>query len=49
MRGQAFVVFGDVDSASKALKSMQCFPINDKPMRIQYAKKQSNIIKKKKI
>ena len=32
MRGQAFVVFKDVPSATNALRSMQGFPFYDKPM-----------------
>ena len=32
MRGQAFVVFADVTSASNALRQMQGFPFYDKPM-----------------
>lgn len=32
MRGQAFVVFKEIPSASKALQSMQGFPFYDKPM-----------------
>ena len=32
MRGQAFVVFKDIGSASNALRSMQNFPFYDKPM-----------------
>ena len=47
MRGQAFVIFADVNSASSALRSMQGFPFYDKPMRIQYAKGQSDVIAKK--
>ncbi len=47
MRGQAFVIFSDVTSASNALRSMQGFPFYDKPMRIQYAKETSDIIAKR--
>lgn len=47
MRGQAFVIFNDVNSASNALRSMQGFPFYDKPMRIQYAKIESDIIAKR--
>jgi U2 small nuclear ribonucleoprotein B'' len=47
MRGQAFVVFADINSASNALRSMQGFPFYDKPMRIQYSKSQSDVIAKK--
>lgn len=32
MRGQAFVIFKDISSATKALQSMQGFPFYDKPM-----------------
>lgn len=32
MRGQAFVVFSDISSATNALRSMQGFPFYDKPM-----------------
>uniref|UniRef100_A0A2K5EL21 U1 small nuclear ribonucleoprotein A n=1 Tax=Aotus nancymaae TaxID=37293 RepID=A0A2K5EL21_AOTNA len=48
MRGQAFVIFKEVSSATKALRSMQGFPFYDKPMRIQYAKTDSDIIAKMK-
>ncbi|KAK4786482.1 hypothetical protein SAY86_003171 [Trapa natans] len=43
-KGQAWVVFKDVQSASNALRQMQDFPFYDKPMRIQYAKSKSDII-----
>jgi RNA recognition motif-containing protein len=47
-RGQAFVIFKDVNSATNALRSMQGFPFYDKPMRIQYARKDSDVIAKMK-
>ncbi|XP_020608892.1 U1 small nuclear ribonucleoprotein A-like [Orbicella faveolata] len=47
MRGQAFVVFRDLTSATNALRSMQGFPFYDKPMRIQYAKSKSDAVAKK--
>ena len=34
MRGQAFVVFRDISSATQAVRQMQGFPFYDKPMRI---------------
>ncbi|XP_064383956.1 U1 small nuclear ribonucleoprotein A-like [Halichondria panicea] len=46
MRGQAFVVFSDIPSASNALRSMQGFPFYDKPMRITYAKSKSDAVSK---
>ncbi|XP_006268492.1 U1 small nuclear ribonucleoprotein A [Alligator mississippiensis] len=48
MRGQAFVIFKEISSATNALRSMQGFPFYDKPMRIQYAKTDSDIIAKMK-
>ncbi|KAL3991880.1 calcineurin B-like proiein [Sarotherodon galilaeus] len=48
MKGQAFVIFKEINSASNALRSMQGFPFYDKPMRIQYAKTDSDIIAKMK-
>ena len=32
MRGQAFVIFRDISSATNAMRSMQGFPFYDKPM-----------------
>ncbi|XP_065072215.1 U1 small nuclear ribonucleoprotein A-like [Rhopilema esculentum] len=46
MRGQAFVVFKDIASATNALRSMQGFPFYEKPMRIAYAKSRSEAILK---
>ncbi|XP_075229035.1 U1 small nuclear ribonucleoprotein A snf [Lycorma delicatula] len=48
MRGQAFVIFKEIASATNALRSMQGFPFYDKPMRIQYCKTDSDIIAKMK-
>ncbi|KAF7818193.1 U1 small nuclear ribonucleoprotein A [Senna tora] len=45
-KGQAWVVFDEVSSATNALRQMQGFPFYDKPMRIQYAKTKSDIIAK---
>ncbi|XP_042046927.1 U1 small nuclear ribonucleoprotein A-like [Salvia splendens] len=45
-KGQAWVVFEEVSSASNALRQMQGFPFYDKPMRIQYAKSKSDVIAK---
>lgn len=47
-KGQAFVIFKDVNSATNAMRSMQGFPFYDKPMRIQYARKDSDVIAKMK-
>lgn len=32
MRGQAFVIFKEINSATSALRAMQGFPFYDKPM-----------------
>jgi RNA recognition motif-containing protein len=47
-KGQAFVIFKDVNSATNAMRSMQGFPFYDKPMRIQYSRKDSDVIAKMK-
>nr|XP_002132163.1 U1 small nuclear ribonucleoprotein A-like [Ciona intestinalis] len=48
MRGQAFVIFKEISSATNALRSMQGFPFYDKPMRLAYSKKDSDVIAKMK-
>lgn len=48
LRGQAFIIFREIESAAKALRTMQGFPFYDKPMRIQYAKTESDTITKSK-
>ncbi|PAV60303.1 hypothetical protein WR25_19180 [Diploscapter pachys] len=46
MRGQAHVIFKDVSSASNALRAMQGFPFYEKPMRIAFAKEDSDVVAK---
>lgn len=46
MRGQAFVIFKEIGSATNALRTMQGFPFYDKPMRISYSKSDSDAIAK---
>jgi len=46
MRGQAFVIFKEISSATNALRTMQGFPFYDKPMRIAYSKMDSDVIAK---
>lgn len=48
MRGQAFVIFKEIASATNALRTMQGFPFYDKQMRIAYAKSESDVISKAK-
>merc|ERR1711998_228547 len=42
-RGQAFVVFDQLDAAEDAKCRMQGFPFYDKPMRIEFAKGDSDV------
>ncbi|KAG7254582.1 hypothetical protein CRUP_011938 [Coryphaenoides rupestris] len=46
MRGQAFVVFKELAASTNALRQLQGFPFYNKPMRIQYAKTDSEVISK---
>ncbi|CAD7699815.1 unnamed protein product [Ostreobium quekettii] len=46
LRGQAWVVFSDVSSATNALRTMQGFPFFDKAIRIQYARTKSDAVAK---
>lgn len=48
MRGQAFIIFKEISSATNAIRTMQGFPFYDKPMRINYAKTESDVIAKMK-
>lgn len=44
LRGQAFIIFKDIESATKAMRTMQGFPFYDKPLKVQYAKTESDTI-----
>ena len=46
LRGQAFIIFRDIESAAKALRTMQGFIFYDKPMRLYYAKTEADTITK---
>jgi len=46
-KGQAFIVFDKVESATKALKEMQNFMFYNKPLRVAYAKLKSDVISKR--
>jgi len=45
-RGQAWIIFKEVTSATNALKSLQGFPFYNKPMRINYARTKSDVVAK---
>lgn len=42
MRGQAFIVFGQVGDAERAMRDLQGYPFEDKPMVLQYARSKSD-------
>jgi len=46
-KGQAFIVFDQVQSATKALTEMQNFMFYNKPIRVSYAKTKSDTIAKR--
>ncbi|KAJ5224135.1 U1 small nuclear ribonucleoprotein A [Penicillium chermesinum] len=46
MRGQAHIVFKDVQTSTQAMRALQDFDFCGKPMRIVYGKGRSNIIDK---
>ncbi|KAJ8939811.1 hypothetical protein NQ314_010972 [Rhamnusium bicolor] len=48
MQGRAFIVFKEVESAVNAFKAKQGFEVFEKPMRIEYAKTDSDVILKQK-
>ena len=48
MRGQAFIVFENEDDAEKALNTMDGATFYQVPMMINYARKHSDVIAKKK-
>jgi len=45
MRGQAFIVFDDIQSSTAALRSLQGIIFYGKPMRLSYAKRDSDAIR----
>ncbi|CAB4394250.1 RNA-binding domain-containing protein [Rhizophagus irregularis] len=46
MRGQAFVVFKEIQSATSAMRGLNGFNFYDKPMNIEYAKSKSEAVAK---
>eukprot|EP00126_Sphaerothecum_destruens_P015132 Sdes_comp9053_c0_seq1m486 len=47
LRGQAFIVYQDIASATAALRSLQGFSFYEKPLKINYARTKSDIIAKR--
>jgi len=46
MRGQAWIIFDDIGSATKALREMQSFNFYGKPMRVAFARAKSDVVAK---
>ena len=46
MRGQAFIIYQDEDSAESAIQALRGYVFFGKPMRLNYAKKQSDVTAK---
>jgi len=46
LRGQAWVVFDKIESASRAVATMNSFVLYNKPMRVNFAKAKSDIVAK---
>jgi len=46
-KGQAFIVFDEIESATKALQEMNNFLFYHKPLRVSYAKSKSDVIAKR--
>ncbi|GES82641.1 U1 small nuclear ribonucleoprotein A [Rhizophagus clarus] len=46
MRGQAFVVFKEIQSATSAMRGLNGFHFYDKPLHIEYAKSKSEAVAK---
>lgn len=46
LRGQAFIIFQEIESAAKALRTMQGMLFYDKPLNIRYSKTESDLITK---
>jgi U2 small nuclear ribonucleoprotein B'' len=47
-RGQAFIIFKELASATNAIRTLQGYPFYGKPLRITYAKRDSDVIAKMK-
>jgi len=46
MRGQAFIIFKNIESASRALKELQGYTFLDKPITVTYSKSKSDVVAK---
>jgi U2 small nuclear ribonucleoprotein B'' len=44
LRGQAWIVFEDIGSATRAMRGLQSFPFYDRPMHIAFAKTKSRAV-----
>lgn len=46
MRGQAFVIYKDLPSATKAQRELNNFPFYGRPMRVAFSKNRSHLVEK---
>ena len=46
LRGRAWIVFADVESATHALRAMQDFPFYGKEIKVKYARTKSDVVAK---
>lgn len=46
MRGQAFVIFKDIQAATKARRELHNFPFYGRPLRVAFAKTRSHLVEK---
>jgi U2 small nuclear ribonucleoprotein B'' len=46
LRGQAFVVFKDIQAATKARRELNGFPFYGKPLRVTFARQRSHLVEK---
>lgn len=46
MRGQAFVIYKDIQAATKARRELNNFPFYGRPLRVAFAKARSHLVEK---
>ncbi len=46
LRGQAFVIFKDIQAATKARRELNGFPFYGKPLRVTFARQRSHLVEK---
>jgi RNA recognition motif-containing protein len=46
LRGQAFVIYKDIQSATRARRELNNFPFYGKPLKVNFSKSRSHLIEK---